>query len=131
MRVYVAGVAAAAFTLSSCAAMFSGTSDNLTITSETKGAEIFVNDQFVGTGSGTYRAPKNQSHIITVRKEGCDDQQIAVNKEFDPLTLLGVFIDFGIVSILIVDGAATGAWRKASQTVYRARLNCAADTTTG
>jgi hypothetical protein len=42
-----------------------------------------------------------------------------------PLTLLGVLIDFGVISVLVVDGAATGAWAQFDQTTYLIDPRCA------
>ena len=41
-----------------------------------------------------------------------------VTKSFDATTLLGVLIDWGIISVLLIDGAATGAWQDFDQTSY-------------
>lgn len=67
---------------------------------------------------------KKQNYSITVRKEGCRDVTVPVSKSFDALTLLGLFIDYGLVSILIIDGAATGAWQKFDQESYVVDPRC-------
>ncbi|UVS61353.1 MULTISPECIES: hypothetical protein [Nitrosomonas] len=40
------------------------------------------------------------------------------SKSFDATTLLGIWLDFGIITVLMIDGAATGAWKKFDQTSY-------------
>ena len=49
---------------------------------------------------------------------------IIPQKSFDPTTLLGVLLDWGIISVLVVDGAATGAWQKFNQTSYVIDPDC-------
>ncbi len=43
---------------------------------------------------------------------------VPVSKSFDATTLLGIFVDFGVVSILVVDGVGTGAWQKFDQNAF-------------
>ena len=62
--------------------------------------------------------------MITVKKAGCKDVMVTVEGSFDPVTLLGILIDFGIITVLVVDGAATGAWQEASNTFYQLTPVC-------
>jgi hypothetical protein len=43
---------------------------------------------------------------------------VQASKSFDATTLLGVLMDFGIITVLVVDGVATGAWQQFDQTSY-------------
>ncbi len=110
--------------LSGCAAMFHGSSQQIAIRSTVPGTELFVNEAFVGKDSGVTTFQKNKNYMITARKNGCTDTSIPVVKSFDPVTLLGVLIDLGIVSILMVDGAATGAWQQFEQQSYVVDPRC-------
>lgn len=67
---------------------------------------------------------KKEEYIITARKEGCEAVTVPVSKSFDATTLLGILIDFGIISILVVDGAGTGAWKKFDQTSFVVDPRC-------
>ena len=40
------------------------------------------------------------------------------------VTLLGILVDGGLITILIIDGAATGAWSKAVTNYYRVEPRC-------
>ena len=104
--------------LSGCAAMFHGTTQQVAVRSNVPGAELYVNEAYVGKDNGITTFHKNQNYVITARKQGCTDTTVPASKSFDGITLLGIFIDFGIISILIVDGAATGAWQQFTQTSY-------------
>ena len=106
------------FFLSGCAAMFKGTTQQINFRSNDPDVTFYVNEQFIGKGSAVTTFKKNIAYTITARKKGCQDMLIAATKSFDPITLLGILIDYGIVTILIVDGAATGAWQQFDQTSY-------------
>ena len=114
-------------TFSGCASLLHGTSQKIAIRSNDQTAEIFVNEAYIGKGRGFAILKKNKSYNITVRKEGCTEVTIPVTKSFDATTLLGVFIDSGIISILIVDGVITGAWQQFDPTKYIIDPNCAVD----
>jgi hypothetical protein len=67
---------------------------------------------------------KNENYILTARRGGCMDTTIIPQKSFDATTLLGILIDFGLISILVVDGAATGAWSKFDQNNFTLDMQC-------
>ncbi len=113
----------AIFTLSGCAAMFNGTSEQVNIRSKNPTARIYVNSQYLGDGSVITSFKKNKNYTISVEEDNCSTVTIPVTKSFDATTLLGVFVDFGIVSILVVDGVGTGAWQKFDQTSYMVNAN--------
>lgn len=110
--------------LSGCASMFHGASQQVSVRSNVPGTNLYVNEAFVGKDSGVTTFKKNQNYNITARKEGCTDATVPASKSFDAITLLGVFIDLGLVSILLVDGAATGAWQQFDQTSFVIDPNC-------
>ena len=110
--------------LSSCASMFNGTSQQVAIRSNVEGAELYVNDTFIGKDNTVVAFKKKEDYVITARKEGCVQASVGATKSFDATTLLGILIDFGLVSILVVDGLATGAWQSFDQTSYVVDPNC-------
>ena len=107
-----------------CASMFNGSTQQLSVRSNVDDAKLYVNEEYVGKNSGVTTLQKKKSYQITARKEGCSDVTVPVNKSFDPTTLFGILLDWGIISILIVDGAATGAWQKFDQTTYVVDPQC-------
>lgn len=112
--------------LSGCAAMFHGTSQQITIRSKNPNSKIYVNEMYLGNGDVVTTFQKNKNYTIRVEEDGCRSVVIPVTKSFDAITLLGVFIDFGIVSVLVVDGAGTGAWKQFDQTSYVVTPQCPA-----
>ena len=104
--------------LSGCATMFHGPTQQIAVRSNVPGTELFVNEAYVGKDNGVTTFEKRKNYMVTARKAGCTDTTVPASKSFDAITLLGIFLDFGIVSILMVDGAGTGAWQQFDQTSY-------------
>ncbi len=104
--------------------MFNGSSQVMSIRSTIDDAKLYVNENYIGKGNGTETFQKKKQYTITARKEGCRDTNVIVTKSFDPTTLLGILIDWGIISILIVDGACTGAWQHFDKTSYLVDPDC-------
>ena len=98
--------------------MFNGSSQQVSVRSNVEGTKLFVNEAYIGQGSGVTTFKKKENYVITARKDGCMETRIPASKSFDATTLLGVFIDFGIISILMVDGVGTGAWQEFDQTSF-------------
>ena len=109
---------------SACATMFNGSSASVSIRSEDPKAKLYLNDTYIGQGGATLSVSKKGNHSIRATKEGCGDGTTAIQKKFDPTSLLGILIDFGIVSMLIVDGAATGAISDIEPKNYVVNPNC-------
>ena len=110
--------------LSGCAAMFHGTTQQVSVRSNVPGTELYVNEGFLGKDNGITTFHKNQNYVITARKQGCTDATVPVAKSFDGITLLGILLDFGIITVLIIDGGATGAWQQFPQTNYVVDPHC-------
>ncbi|MBI2734471.1 MAG: hypothetical protein HYX44_14575 [Aquabacterium sp.] len=104
--------------LSGCAAMFHGSTQQVSVRSNVPGTEIYANEAYIGKDNGVTTFQKNKNYTLTARKAGCSDVSVPTSKSFDAITLLGVLIDFGLVSVLLIDGAATGAWQQFDQTSY-------------
>lgn len=102
----------------SCAAIFRGTTDTITVRSGEKGSVIYVNEMEQGQDQAVVQIPKDEVAKIRVSKPGCADRQAVVPTKFDPLSLLGILLDFGLISMLCVDYLATGAITRASQTNF-------------
>ena len=103
---------------SGCASMFNGSSQQVSIRSNVDGAMLYVNEGFIGKESGVTTLKKKKDYHIVARKDGCTDSSVQASKSFDATTLLGVLIDFGVITVLLVDGVGTGAWQQFDQTSY-------------
>lgn len=126
MKKLTTTIAATLLLNTGCATMFNGSAAMVSVRSDDPGAKIYLNDRYVGTGSVTTSVPKKGDHHIRVAKDGCADQTTAINKRFDATSLLGILLDFGIISMLVVDGAATGAIQDIEPKSYVLNPNCPA-----
>lgn len=109
---------------SGCATMFNGSTQTVNIRSNDELAKLYVNEEYMGQRNTVYTFKKKENYVIKAEKQGCQTNTVIPQKTFDPTTLLGIFLDWGIISILVVDGAATGAWQKFSQTSFVVDPNC-------
>lgn len=107
-----------------CATMFNGSNQTVNIRSNDVDAKIYVNEEYMGKNQATYTFKKKENYVLKAEKQGCKTTTIIPQKSFDPTTLLGVFLDWGIISVLIVDGAATGSWQKFNQTSFVIDPDC-------
>lgn len=110
--------------LTGCATIFNGSSDQIAVRSNEPGTRIFIDEMEVGMDNAIHSVSKKGNHTIRVSKAGCADAQVPIKYSFDATSLLGILLDFGIVSMLLVDGAGTGAISKADQTSYIITPNC-------
>ena len=116
-----------AFQLTGCAYMFHGSTDQITMHSPTPEAQIYLNNVLIAKGTATATVERNKKYVITAKKEGCSDHTVETGDKFDGISLLGLLLDFGIVSMLIVDNA-TGAMWKTDPLVYHVNPICPAPT---
>ena len=107
-----------------CATMFNGSNQTVNIRTNDAEAKIYVNEEYMGKNQATYTFKKKENYVLKAEKEVCKTTTIIPQKSFDPTTLLGVLLDWGIISVLVVDGAATGAWQKFNQTSYVIDPDC-------
>jgi hypothetical protein len=106
-----------------CAYMFHGSTDNITIQSADKDAQIYLNGVLIGKGSAMATVDRGTQATITAKKAGCSDNLVQTGERFDAVSLLGILLDLGIISILVVDNV-TGAMWKTVPTVYNVNPVC-------
>lgn len=110
--------------MTGCAAMFHGTSDQVTIQSAEPDAKIYLDNQLIGKGTAVATVKRNTIHTIAAKKRGCADNLAQTQTSFDSVSLLGILVDFGVVSMLVVDWAGTGAMWKIDPLVYHVTPIC-------
>ena len=113
-----------------CAAMFHGTSDQITIQSPDPEAKLYLDNMLIGKGTAMASVKRNTQHNIIAKRDGCHDQLTQTGTAFDAVSLLGVLIDFGVVSMLVVDWGATGAMWKVDPLIYHPAPICDTPATT-
>lgn len=115
------------FFMNSCAAMFHGTKETIHLRSEKPDTIFFAGDVEIGRGSTAVTTiPKKKLSKTTLRaeKSGCSPKTSPIETQFDAISLLGLLLDLGLISILAVDLGATGAIHEATQTDYVLTPEC-------
>ncbi len=101
-----------------CATMFHGSTQTITMRSNYDDTKFYVNEAYIGKGNAVAVFKKKKDYIIRASRKGYEDVTITATKSFDPVTLLGILIDWGIISVICVDGIGTGAIQQFDQTNY-------------
>lgn len=101
--------------LSGCASLVSGTSQTITVLSEPN-AEIYINDRYVGKGRREIKLKRGMTHRIKAKLNECQ-QTVATKKTFNQITLAGLFIDLGLISIPM-DFSTGAAWKIEPSRLY-------------
>lgn len=101
-----------------CALMFHGKSDQIRIQSQSSDTTLYLDGTEIGKGTATAIVRRGQKYALTARKNGCSNSSpIQTGSKFDEVSLLGILIDWGLISILLVDNLSGALW-KTEPTVY-------------
>jgi len=116
------------FQLISCATILHGSTEQVEILSSQNDTKIYVNDVYRGTaGPETpleVTIPKRGRVTFIGKKENCSSREHVVRRSVDPATFLGILIDGGLISILLVDIVGTNAFVQANQSSYLLEPEC-------
>ncbi|WP_067521926.1 hypothetical protein [Endozoicomonas ascidiicola] len=121
-KVVIASACILSVFLTGCASVIKGTQDTVTVNSLERGTTIYVDGVRRGIDDAVAQVGRGNPHTIKVTKEGCEDIIIETGESFDATTLLGFFVDFGLISIPI-DLISGAAW-KTSPTLYTVTPMC-------
>lgn len=127
MKKLIAVILCMSFLTTGCATMFHGTTDTLYVRSEEPNTRFFINERALGTGTSAIAVveKKNMStSILRAEKANCNSRTTPIATKFDSMSLLGILIDWGIISILVVDMGINGATTRAAQTDYILTPEC-------
>ncbi|MBI4357170.1 MAG: hypothetical protein HY559_04775 [Gammaproteobacteria bacterium] len=105
-----------------CASVLTGTEDTITINSQEKDATILVDHQPIGKEAVSWQVKRGEPHTIMARKEGCKDVIIQTDRKFNLVSLLGIPIDLGLITISV--DLLTGAAWKTSPRAYSVTPDC-------
>lgn len=83
---------------SGCASMLNGDHQVISVKTE-QDTEIFINDRYAGKGYAKQKLPRDKQHKVRVVKEGCEEKTLVTQPNFNETSLLGLFVDFGLISI--------------------------------
>lgn len=102
-----------AVNLSGCAAMFTGTTSNINVTSTPSGADCDLTGHGVHT-PGNVVLPKSSSDVtVNCQKEGYEVGSSKIASSFNTTSLVNILTGYGLVIGFIVDFATGAAWEYA------------------
>jgi uncharacterized protein YceK len=113
--------------MSGCASIFHGTTDTIYVRSNEPDTTFYANNREIGKGTtGVVIVHKKDLDNTQLRAEkmGCNTKSTPIESKFDATTLLGILIDWGIISILLIDWAINGAVERAAQTDFVLTPDC-------
>jgi len=108
--------------LSGCALITKGSTESVSIITESENTTIYVDDIKYGKESVLAKLKKGKKHTIKVKQKGCESVVIQTEEAFDATSLLGIFLDFGIISL--PTDAISGAMWKIEPSQYRVNPIC-------
>src|SRR5690606_10353414 len=88
--------------------------------SDVPGTKLYFNKTEIGidTGKVTVSKKRLKNSGFYAVKEGCKTASAEIHTRFDKTSLLGLFLDLGLVSILIIDWGIYGSTREAEKLNY-------------
>jgi len=99
-----------------CAAMLKGTKDDVVFqagdghpTSFAINGVPVAGGAEVPTAMASVKTKGNTRATVTATREGCAPVTVPLQTSFAPVSLWGIVWDFGLISMGLIDGAATGA----------------------
>lgn len=111
-----------------CATIINGSTEAIEIQVDRPHSKVSINGVLVGVSEEGQllkaEIPKKGEMLITVENEFCKPENYYVERKIDPVTFLGILIDGGIFSILVVDIFGTNAFMKADKTNFNFSLHC-------
>lgn len=116
------------FQLIGCATIISGSTEKIKVLANVQNTQVFINDVYLGVTGPEFplevTVPKKGDVTFVGKKENCTESEKKLTRSIDPTTLLGILIDRGIFSILLVDYFGTNAVVHSDQPVYFLNLQC-------
>ncbi|AZB07817.1 PEGA domain-containing protein [Chryseobacterium sp. G0162] len=109
-----------ALSTTSCATIFTGTNDKISFNSTPEGATVFHKGIEKCVTPCTTKIPRSLSkQMVTFEKEGFNNQEVKLDKNFNAVTLLNILFG-GAIGVGI--DAATGSLTKYSTKKYDVEL---------
>lgn len=111
----VAGITVLCATASGgCATMFTGSVQQMTVSSQPPGARVFIDGAYTGVTPMTLMLKTERDHMVTLQHEGYRDTISPVSREFNPVAALN------LLSLVcwVIDIATGALWRFPPNAIY-------------
>lgn len=102
---------AALMTLTGCATIINGTTQEIAITSEPAGARVVVNGFERGSTPIVLKLERDETYVMTIKKDGFEDSSLSLNKSVSGWVwgnillggLIGLAVDLGAGGMYVLD----------------------------
>ena len=108
-----------AFSVTSCASIINGTTQNVGVSSNPSGAKAIIDKNMEITTPATVPLSRKSNHVIEVKKEGYEDASVAISQSPSGWLAANVLI-FGVGIIIggIIDFVTGGAYKLTPSEFY-------------
>jgi hypothetical protein len=97
-----------------CATMFTGSVQQMTVSSQPPGARVFVDGAYTGVTPMTLMLKTERDHTVALQREGYQPTISPVRREFNPVAVLNLLS----VICWVVDIATGALWRFPPNAIY-------------
>jgi len=118
-KLFISFVIASSLCYTGCATLFSGSSDEVSLSSDPKGANVYVNGDNRGKTPITLSLKKGKEYSIEFEKDGYEKKTWHLSYSLGAGWLI-LDVLAGLVGIIV--DASTGAWNEFNDDSYKARL---------
>ncbi len=120
-KLLLPGIFISLLSLNSCALIFNGSRQDVTIKSMTPEAKIYVNGELKGSDAVNIKLPRKSNHSVMIKKDGCENYSTQINKH----TQVGWFVFDALFNwMAFLTDAPTGAWNEFDNDNITAELKC-------
>ncbi len=99
------------FSFSSCALIFNGVKQDVTVRSMTDNAKIYINGELKGKTALIERLRRNRDYVITIKKQDCETQTKLIHHDMQLIWFLfgaflnwpGLLVDFASGAIFVLE----------------------------
>lgn len=114
--------------LVACATIINGSTERIEVAANVSDTRVYVNDVFIGQAGPQHplriEIPKRGLLTFTGKKENCSTAETKIVRRLDPVTFLGLILDMGLITIIVVDWLGTNAIYRSSYQNYYLNLGC-------
>jgi len=105
-RPFILALVLASLFLTGCASITNGSQQEITVKTG-KTTEIYIDGRYAGKGYSRKKLARDQTHVISLALGECK-RTITTEARFNKMTLMGLLLDLGLVSIPVdfINGAA-------------------------
>ncbi|MDR1259804.1 MAG: PEGA domain-containing protein [Endomicrobium sp.] len=100
------------FSFSSCALIFNGTRQSVSVKSMTQGSKIYIDGNYEGNDCVSMKLKRDRNHSVIIKKEGYQTEAMNIDSHVQPgWVAYGVLNNFALIT-----DAVTGAWNSLDKT---------------